>query len=169
MSPSKQDGFIVRYTLDPDAKPGDRGYVIVDPDSGEYYTGDPEDPKTWKAAGCGPRPNNTPFRRRQTLTFAFSSTDKNMKLAWVVAYAPLPRTRYRGDVSPFPRAVLKNRDGELLESTKSDDQGNHYYILTTDTIKNDGVFMYSMYASVIENDEPVKTYAVDPEMEVSEF
>jgi hypothetical protein len=171
MPSDNRESFIVCYTIDPAAEPGERGYVIVDPDSGQYYRGPVNDPDRWTALGQSPTPQGRKFPRDHTFTFSFCSKDSSMRLAWVVAYAPRPAAEYNGrHLSPFGQAVLRNRDGELARaSERPDSKGNHHYILTTDTMKNGGRYLFSMYATIVEGSGAGKAFAVDPEMEVSEI
>lgn len=165
------EGYIVCYKIDPDATPGTRGYVIVDPDAGQYYYGPADNPDQWQALGQSPTPDGKKFPKHQPFTFAVCAKDNTMALAWVVAYAPRPATDYAGKhTSPFKDTVLRNADGQLARAgQRPDGKGNYHYLLTTDTMKNGGRFLFSMYATIVSGNGAGKAYAVDPEMEVSEI
>jgi hypothetical protein len=165
------EGYIVCYKIDPNDTPGTRGYVIVDPNAGQYYYGPVDNPDQWTPLGQSPTPDGKSFPKNQPFTFAVCSHDNTMELAWVVTYAPRPVADYSGkNVSPFKDVMLRNADGELARAgVRPDKKGDYHYTLTTDTMKNGGRFLFSMYATIVAGNGAGKAYAVDPEMEVSEI
>jgi hypothetical protein len=165
------EGYIVCFPIDPNQVPGERGFVVVDPDAGQYYYGPVDDPERWKPLGQSPRPEGREFPKDATLTFDLCSRDNTMKLAWVVTYGPRPAEEYtKRSLSPFRETLLRNRDRQLVGPTaQPDSDGDYHYLLTTEKLENGGRFLFSMYATIVEGNGAGKAFTVDPEMEVSEI
>lgn len=171
MPSNKNNGYIVCYKIDPADAPGERGYIIVDPNAGQYYFGPANDPDQWRALGQSPTPEGKKFPKNESFTIDLCSPDNTMQLAWVVTYAPRPALDYVGkNESPFNDTVLRNRNGDTVSASERPDRnGDYHYTLATDTMKNGGNFLFAIYATVVRGNGAGKAFAVDPEMEVSEI